>query len=72
MALPTGQPLGTCHIVRLIGEGGFGEVCLAKNPLSERRAAAKAQHTALAQDAELVQRAASSSARGRVHQEQLP
>lgn len=39
MALPMGQPLGNCRIVRLIGEGGFGEVCLAKNLLIERRAA---------------------------------
>jgi serine/threonine protein kinase len=66
-----GQPLGNCRIVRLIGEGGFGEVCLAKNPLIERRPADKVLHSALAQDAGLVLCAAFSSARGRMHRERL-
>jgi serine/threonine protein kinase len=56
MALQTGHLFGNYRIVRLIGEGGFGEVYLAENPLIERRAAVKVLHTALAQDAELVRR----------------
>jgi serine/threonine protein kinase len=56
MALQAGQLFGNYRIVRLIGEGGFGEVYLAENPLIERRAAVKVLHTALAQDAELVRR----------------
>jgi serine/threonine-protein kinase len=56
MALLVGQPFGNYRIVRLIGEGGFGEVYLAENPLIERRAAIKVLHGALAQDAELVRR----------------
>ena len=56
MALQAGHLFGNYRIVRLIGEGGFGEVYLAENPLIERRAAVKVLHTALAQDAELVRR----------------
>ena len=56
MALQAGQLFGNYHIVRLLGEGGFGGVYLAENPLIERRAAVKVLHTALAQDAELVRR----------------
>jgi serine/threonine-protein kinase len=56
MALQTGQLFGNYRIVRLLGEGGFGEVYLAENPLIERRAAVKVLHTALAQDGELVRR----------------
>jgi len=56
MGLQTGQPFGNYRIVRLLGEGGFGEVYLAENPLIERRAAVKVLHAALAQDAELVRR----------------
>ena len=56
MALQTGHLFGNYRIVRLLGEGGFGEVYLAENPLIERRAAVKVLHTALAQDAELVRR----------------
>ena len=56
MALQAGQPFGNYRIVRLLGEGGFGEVYLAENPLLERRAAVKVLHTALAQDPELVKR----------------
>ena len=56
MALQAGQIFGNYRIVRLLGEGGFGEVYLAENPLIERRAAVKVLHTALAQDAELVRR----------------
>lgn len=54
MALQAGQLFGNYRLVRLIGEGGFGEVYLAENPIIERRAAVKVLHTALAQDAELV------------------
>ena len=56
MALQAGSSFGNYRIVRLIGEGGFGEVYLAENPLLERRAAVKVLHTALAQDPELVRR----------------
>src|ERR1700690_4121297 len=54
MALQVGQPFGNFRIVQLIGEGGFGEVYLAENPLIDRRVAVKVLHAALAQDAELV------------------
>ncbi|MGB8298695.1 MAG: serine/threonine-protein kinase [Polyangia bacterium] len=56
MALQAGHLFGNYRIVRLIGEGGFGEVYLAENPLIERRAAVKVLHKTLAQDAELVRR----------------
>ena len=56
MPLEAGQSFGNYRIVRLLGEGGFGEVYLAENPLIERRAAVKVLHTALARDAELVRR----------------
>jgi len=56
MALQAGRVFGNYRIVRLLGEGGFGEVYLAENPLLERRAAVKVLHTGLAQDPELVRR----------------
>jgi serine/threonine-protein kinase len=56
MALQAGQLFGNFRIVRLIGEGGFGEVYLAENPLIDRRVAVKVLHAALAQDGELVRR----------------
>ncbi|MGB8297936.1 MAG: serine/threonine-protein kinase [Polyangia bacterium] len=56
MALQAGQVFGNYRIVRLLGEGGFGEVYLAENPLLERRAAVKVLHTGLARDPELVRR----------------
>jgi serine/threonine-protein kinase len=56
MALQAGQLFGNYRIVRLLGEGGFGEVYLAENPLIERRAAVKVLHRTLAQDTELVRR----------------
>ena len=56
MPLDAGQLFGNYRIVRLLGEGGVGEVYLAENPLIERRAAVKVLHTALARDAELVRR----------------
>jgi serine/threonine protein kinase len=56
MALQAGQLFGNYRIVRLLGEGGFGEVYLAENPHIERRAAVKVLHATLAQDKELVRR----------------
>jgi hypothetical protein len=56
MALQAGHLFGNYRIVRLLGEGGFGEVYLVENPLIERRAAVKVLRRALAQDAELVRR----------------
>lgn len=56
MALQAGQLFGNYHIVRLIGEGGFGEVYLAENPLIERRAAVKVLHPVLTMDKGLVGR----------------
>jgi serine/threonine protein kinase len=56
MAIEVGQLFGNYRMVRLLGEGGFGEVYLVENPLIQRRAAVKVLHAALAQDAELVRR----------------
>jgi serine/threonine protein kinase len=56
MALQAGHSFGNYRIVQLIGEGGFGEVYLAENPLLERRAAVKVLHTGLASDQVLVKR----------------
>jgi serine/threonine-protein kinase len=56
MALQAGHLFGNYRIVRQIGEGGFGEVYLAENPLIARRAAVKVLHAALTRDAELVRR----------------
>src|SRR5450759_1728351 len=56
MTLQAGQLFGNYCVIRLIGEGGFGEVYLVENQLIQRRAAVKVLHPALAQDAELVRR----------------
>jgi serine/threonine-protein kinase len=56
MTLQAGQLFGNFRVVRLIGEGGFGEVYLVENQLIQRRAAVKVLHAELAQNAELVQR----------------
>lgn len=56
MAVEVGQLFGNYRMVRLLGEGGFGEVYLVENPLIHRRAAVKVLHTELAKNAELVRR----------------
>ena len=56
MAIVPGRHIGNFQIVRLIGEGGFGEVYEAEHPLLDRRVAIKVLHGGLIQDAELVRR----------------
>ncbi len=56
MALQAGQLFGNYRVVHLIGEGAFGEVYLAENPLIGRRAAIKVLRPMLALDTELVRR----------------
>jgi eukaryotic-like serine/threonine-protein kinase len=56
MAVVAGQNFGNFHVVRLLGEGGFGEVYEAENPFLQRRAAIKVLHTGMVQDPELVRR----------------
>jgi eukaryotic-like serine/threonine-protein kinase len=56
MAVVAGQSFGNFQVVRLLGEGGFGEVYEAENPFLQRRAAIKVLHTGMVQDPELVRR----------------
>ncbi len=56
MAIAPGRHIGNFEVVRLIGEGGFGEVYEAANPLIQRRVAIKVLHGELQEDAELVRR----------------
>jgi eukaryotic-like serine/threonine-protein kinase len=56
MAVVTGQAFGNFQVVRLLGEGGFGEVYEAENPFLQRRAAVKVLHAGMGQDPELVRR----------------
>ena len=56
MPVVTGQLFGNYQVVRLLGQGGFGEVYEAENPLLERRAAIKVLHSGLVQDLGLVRR----------------
>ena len=56
MALVPGQTFGNYQIVRLVGEGGFGEVYEAWNQFLQRRAAIKVLHTGMLDDPELVRR----------------
>jgi serine/threonine protein kinase len=56
MVVATGQSFGNFQVVRLLGEGGFGEVYEAENPFLQRRAAIKIMHTGMDQDPELVRR----------------
>ncbi len=56
MVLQAGTTFGNYRIVRLIGEGGFGQVYLAENPLINRRAAIKVLHPSMAADTELLRR----------------
>jgi serine/threonine-protein kinase len=56
MALQAGRLFGNYRVVRLIGEGAFGEVYLVENPLIDRLAAIKVLRPMLALDAELVRR----------------
>jgi serine/threonine protein kinase len=56
MAVAAGQTFGNFQVVRLLGEGGFGEVYEAQNPFLQRRAAIKIMHTGMDEDPELVRR----------------
>jgi serine/threonine-protein kinase len=56
MAVVAGQSFGNFQVVRLLGEGGFGEVYEAENPFLQRRAAIKVLHTGMVQEPELVRR----------------
>lgn len=56
MAVAAVQSFGNFQVLRLIGEGGFGEVYEAENPFLQRRAAIKVLHTGMDQDPELVRR----------------
>jgi len=56
MALATGQTFGNYQVVRLVGEGGFGEVYEAQNQFLQRRAAIKVLHKGMGEDPELVRR----------------
>ena len=56
MAVAAGQNFGNFQVVRLLGEGGFGEVYEAENPFLQRRAAIKVLHAGMVQDPELVRR----------------
>ncbi|MGD0839074.1 MAG: serine/threonine-protein kinase [Polyangia bacterium] len=56
MAVVIGQAFGNFQVVRLLGEGGFGEVYEAENPFLQRRAAVKVLHAGMGHDPELVRR----------------
>lgn len=56
MAVVPGQSFGNFQVVRLLGEGGFGEVYEAENPFLQRRAAIKVLHTGMIHEPELVRR----------------
>ena len=56
MAVVAGQSFGNFQVVRLLGEGGFGEVYEAENPFLQRRVAIKVLHTGMVQEPELVRR----------------
>ena len=51
-----GQELGSYRILKLIGEGGMGEVYLGEHTAIGRRAAIKVLHREFAQKTEIVQR----------------
>jgi eukaryotic-like serine/threonine-protein kinase len=56
MALEAGHAFGNYRLVKLIGEGGFGEVYLVENPLIHRLAAVKVLLPDLARNTEVVWR----------------
>jgi eukaryotic-like serine/threonine-protein kinase len=56
MALAAGHTFGNYQLVKLIGEGGFGEVYLVENPLIKRQAAVKVLLPELARSPEVVGR----------------
>jgi serine/threonine protein kinase len=56
MATAPGQLFGNYQVLRMIGEGGFGEVYEAENTLLRRRAAIKVLHAGFVQDEALVRR----------------
>ena len=56
MPVSAGQIFGNFKVVRLLGEGAFGEVYEAENPFLQRRAAVKVLHAGMGNDPELVRR----------------
>ena len=56
VALQVGEVVGNYRLIKLIGEGGFGEVYLSENPFIGRRAAVKILRPELARDGDLVRR----------------
>jgi eukaryotic-like serine/threonine-protein kinase len=56
MSTAPGQLFGNYQVLRLIGEGGFGEVYEAENTLLRRRAAIKVLHAGFVRDEALVRR----------------
>ncbi len=51
-----GQSIGSYHITRLLGEGGFGRVYLAEHPVIGKKAALKVLHRELAVNETVVKR----------------
>ena len=52
----TGQQVGNYHVERMVGQGGMGEVYLARHPILGREVAVKVLSMACSEDADLVSR----------------